>query len=257
MKGVLTALAAAFLVVLAMPATAQEPTADEIMDKVTNSDNLGFSTGEAQVKLTIMNKRGQERIRTVHSRSIDVDDLRWTLVTFIEPADVAGTKLLSKELKGESDLQYLYLPALKEKRRIAGSDKGESFMGTDFTYNDLEQRSMEEAKHTRLPDEKQSGIDCYIIESIPTGDDIEYGKLRVWVDKKDFIPLKVYFYDRKGNHLKTLVAQVVEPIGGKATITRLLMKNLKKGSKTIMELKSLDRSKKFPKALFDENVLDK
>lgn len=257
--GRIAMLAAGCFMILTWGATgnAEELTAAQIIDRVTNGDNLGFSNGEARVKLSIRNKRGQERVRIVNSKSIDKDGQRWTIVTFIEPADVAGTKLLSKEVKGGADLQYLYLPALKEKRRIAGSDKNESFMGTDFTYNDLEQNSLEEATHTRLPDEEHSGIPSYVIESVPTSDDADYSKVKVWVDKKDFLPLKIYFFDKKGNHQKTLVAKTIEPLDGKISVTSLMMKNVKKGTKTIMTLEALDRSKRFPEAIFDENKLDK
>jgi hypothetical protein len=236
---------------------AEELTAAQIMERVTDGDNLGFNNGEARVKLSIRNKRGQERVRTVNSKSIEKDGNRWTLVTFLEPADVAGTRLLSKEVKGGSDLQYLYLPALKEKRRIAGSDKNESFMGTDFTYNDLEQTNMEDATHTRLEDTQHSGIDCYLIETTPTDKGADYSKLKVWVDKQDYLPLKVHFFDKQGVHVKTLIAKMVEPLDGKLTITMLMMKNVKKGSKTTMEVEALDRSKVFPEAIFDENKLDK
>ncbi len=252
-------VAAGCIMLLAWGTTgkAEELTADQIMDRVTDGDNLGFSTGEARVKLSIRNKRGQERVRIVNSKSIEKEGNRWTLVTFLEPADVAGTRLLSKEVKDGSDLQYLYLPALKEKRRIAGSDKNESFMGTDFTYNDLEQKNLEEATHTRLSDSQQSGIACYLIETIPSDKDSDYGKIKVWVDKKDFLPLKIYFFDKKEKHHKTLIAKMVEPLDGKLSITMLMMKNVKKGTKTTMELQALDRSKKFPEAIFDENKLDK
>jgi hypothetical protein len=253
------ALLAGIMALMVGPVTlaAEELTAQQIIDRLTAGDNLGFGTGEARVKLTIANKRGQERVRMVNSKSIEHDGQRWTLVTFLEPADVAGTKLLSKEVKEGADLQYLYLPALKEKRRIAGSDKNESFMGTDFTYNDLEQSSMDNAAHTRLADAQHSKIDCYVVESIPADKESEYGKTVVWVDKADFLPLKIAFFDRKGEQVKTLIAQMIEPMDGKLTITRLMMKSLKKGSRTTMEIQALDRKKDFPEAIFDENRLDK
>jgi len=252
-----------FLLAVLVPPAAVEAappddglTARQIVDKVLAKDNV-FGAGQARLKLTIQNSKGQERVRVVDTRSIKVDDLRWTLVTFVEPADVAGTRLLAKEVKEGDDVQYLYLPALKEKRRIAGSEKNESFMGTDFTYNDLEQKGMEEGEHTRLADEQHSGIDCYRVDAVPKDKEDEYSKLELWIDKKDFIPLKIYFYDRKGTHMKTLVAQKVESIQGEMTVTKLMMKNVKKGTKTTMALDSLDRKKTFPKALFDEASLDK
>jgi len=257
---VLTVFSLILLFAISTTAQASPPddglTARQIVDKVLAKDNV-FGMGQARLKLTIQNSKGQERVRAVETRSITVDDLRWTLVTFVEPADVAGTRLLAKEAKDGDDLQYLYLPALKEKRRIAGSEKNESFMGTDFTYNDLEQKGMEEGDHTRLADEQHSGIDCFRIDAVPKDKDDEYSKLELWIDKKDFLPLKIYFYDRKGAHLKTLVAQKVETLQGEVTVTKLMMKNVKKGTKTTMVLETLDRKKSFPKAMFDENALDK
>jgi hypothetical protein len=254
------ALAAAALLA-AFPVFAQEfpdgLTAKQIADKVLDNDSLGFSNGQATITLTIQNKRGQERVRKLETKSMKVDGLQWTLATFLEPADVAGTKLLAKEVKDGSDLQYLYLPALKEKRRIAGSEKNESFMGTDFTYYDLEQRGIEDAEYTRLPDEKQSDIDCFRIESRGKDKDSPYSKLDMWVDKKDYLPLKIYFYDKSGEHVKTLVAQMVEPKGGIMTITKLMMKNVQKGSKTTMSMEQIDRTRTFPKSIFDENSFDK
>jgi len=253
----------AFALLLLCPLRAQADskddglTAQQIIDTSTSRENVGFSQGSARVKLVIRNKRGQERIRTIESKSIDVDGLRWTLATFVEPADVAGTKLLSKEVKEGPDLQYLYLPALKEKRRIAGSAKNESFMGTDFTYNDLEQSAVEESTYVRLADEEHSGLDCFRIDATPEDKDSDYSKLSLWIEKEDYIPIKIYFYDKKGDHLKTMIAQVIEPIDKEMTITKLMMKNVKRGSKTTMHMESIDRKKRHPKALFDENALDK
>jgi len=246
---------------LAAPAAADDfpdgLTAKQIVDRVLNSDTIGFGTGQATITLTIQNKRGQERVRKLETRGTKTDGLQWTLATFIEPADVAGTKLLAKEVKDGSDLQYLYLPALKEKRRIAGSEKNESFMGTDFTYYDLEQRGIEDGEYTRLPDQKHSDIDCFRIDSMPKEKDSPYSKLEQWIDNKDYLPLKIFFYDKKGEHVKTLVAQVVEKVGGQMTITRLLMKNVQKGSKTTMQIDKIDRTRTFPASVFDENSFDK
>lgn len=256
-----TMVSVAALAMLLVPFTAAAGddglTAQKIIDVLLEKDNSGFSKGQADIKLIIQNKRGQKRLRTISSKSIEVDGARWTLATFVEPADVAGTKLLSKENKTGADTQYLYLPALKEKRRIAGSAKNESFMGTDFTYNDMEQSAIEESSYTRLADEKHSGIECFRIDAVPNDKDSEYSKLELWIDKQDYMPLKIYFYDRKGEHLKTMIAQVVEPIGGEMTVTKLLMKNVKKGSRTTMVMEKLDRKQTYPKAIFDENSLDK
>ena len=242
---------------LAPAASGQELSAKEIVDRMLQGDYMAFDQGHAVVRMTLENKRGKQRIRKVESRGRSVNGLRTFVVTFLEPDDVAGTQMLSIERKGQEDLQYLYLASMKDKRLIAGSDKNDSFMGTDFTYADMEQRDIEDSTWTRLPDEEVSGIPAYHVVSQTLGKETSYGKVEVWIDRKDFLPLKVYYYDRKGALLKKLIAQQIEPKGGKLTITRLLMKNVQKETKTLIEMLSLDRTATFPDAIFSPDNLGK
>src|SRR5205814_5996835 len=128
-------------------------------------------------------------------------------VTFLAPADVAGTKFLSLEKANGGTEQHIYLPGLKRTRRIVGREREGSFMGSDFTYSDLSRKDDKGAKHEKLPDENIGSDATYVIESTPASvKDAGYSKVRAWVRKTDFVALRTKFYDASGKLVKTLYA---------------------------------------------------
>lgn len=138
------------------------------------------------------------------------------MITFFEsPPDVKGTGFLSWSYVDEDkdDDQWLYLPALRKVRRIAASNKGDSFMGSDFTYDDMGERKVEEDNHTLLKSENLKDTDCYVVESVPKKKGYIYSKKITWVYKANLIPIKVDYYDRKGRFLKTLETEW-QKVGG-------------------------------------------
>jgi len=241
-----------------LPASADDGrSAKEIIDQMTSGDSMAFDEGYAVIEMVIENKRGKKRIRKVESKGKKVDGLGRFVITFLEPDDVAGTQMLSIEVEDGDDLQYLYLASMKETRKIAGSDKNDNFMGTDFTFADMEQRDIEGSAYERLADTEASGIPAYHIIATPAAGTSEYSKLELWIDKKDHLPLKVYYYDGKDRLLKKMVSQKIEPKGGKPTITKLLMKNVQKGSRTTLKILKLERGAKIPDAVFNPDALGK
>ncbi len=240
------------------PAAADDGrSAKEIIDTVVNKDSMAFDEGYAVIEMVIENKRGKKRIRKVESKGKKIGGLGRFVITFLEPDDVAGTQMLSVEREGEDDLQYLYLNSMKETRKIAGADKNDNFMGTDFTFADMEQRDIEDAEYERLADTEASGIPAYHIIAKPNAGTSEYSKLELWIDKKDHLPLKVYYFDKKDRLLKKLIAKRIEPNGGKATIMKLLMKNVQKGTRTTLTILTLERGAKVPDGIFDPDSLGK
>ncbi|MFH1531783.1 MAG: outer membrane lipoprotein-sorting protein [Pseudomonadota bacterium] len=232
-------------------------TAKEIIDTMVNKDSMAFDEGYGVVEMVIENKRGKQRIRKVETKGKKVDGLGRFVLTFLEPDDVAGTQMLSIERKGEDDLQYLYLASMKETRKIAGADKNDNFMGTDFTFADMEQRDVEDAAYERLADTEVSKIPAYHIIAKPNAGTSEYSKLEMWIDQQDHLPLKIYYYDKKDQLLKKLIAKRIEPKGGKPTITKLLMMNVQKGSRTTLNILQLERGAKVPDGIFDPDALGK
>ena len=232
------------------------PTAQEIVDKVTDESRVGFDSGTATVRLRVTDRRGNVKEQVVKSEADKKDGLRRARITFLDPADVKGTVLLSLERKEGDDLQYLYLPALRRTRRIAGSAKQGRFMGTDFSYADLEFRDMKEGDLERMADEKAAGRDAFVVEVKPKASDEAYSRLLVWVDKTLWLALKMDFYDRRGRLLKTLSTQAIKKRKtGKAYSSRLKMKNVQDNTSTVILVESLEDDATLADSLFDSNLL--
>lgn len=131
-----------------------------------------------------------------------------SVLYFNEPATIKGAGLLSWKENGE-DNQWLYVPELKKLQRIASGSRKNYFMGTDFTYADLEGENLDKNKYTctSVVGCQKNKSKCYIIEAKPLDDaearNIGYSKRMLLVDTKDLITLKIVFFDLRGQKLKT------------------------------------------------------
>lgn len=258
MKWITTVLSAGFLLTLPPTGTADELTAQGIVDQMIDANNLSFERGKMDMKMVIQNKRGESRERSIRAFGKKENGLGKTRIEFIEPADVRGTTLLLLEQAGdEDDLQYLYLPAFKKTRRIAGSQKNGSFMGSDFTYADMESRDAQEGTKTRGTNETVGGQETFRISVQSTDAESDYSKVELWIHTTLFLPLKTEFYDRKGALLKVMQAKKIEKKNGEFVITHLRLKNIQKGSQTDLFVNTIDQSATFSDAVFDRSTLGK
>lgn len=210
-----------------------------------------------QVQMIITDKRGEERKRSIINRMKDSPKGGKTVVTFIKPDDVKGTKFLIVENKNGNDDQMLYMPALKKVKRITSKQKSGKFMGTDFTYADLQSHDPEKGTHTRLADETIDGHDCYKVRTIPKNpDEYDYSKIVYWVRKDNDIPVKSEFYDMSGELLKVLnVTKIEKDEKGNWVIRDSLMKNVQKNTSTRMKILQYKTDAKLSDDYFTERFL--
>jgi outer membrane lipoprotein-sorting protein len=177
-----------------------------------------------------------------------------TLVRFLSPANIKGTGFLSVD-----DNDWLYLPVLKKVRRIATKEKGGSFMGSDFSYDDVGGYSWEQDFHSKLLGiEEYEGHDCYILELIPKNpEDISYSKLKRWVDKENFYSMKTEYYDIHGDLLKIMYPSGFYRIEEFWISKRIEMQNVQKGSKTVIVIKETELNPKIPDNMFTTRQLER
>jgi len=167
--------------------------------------NGGFGDSTSRLRMTLRNRQGQVSERELRIRLLEVADGTKSLCIFDSPADVKQTILLTHTHKAAPDDQWLYLPALKRVRRIAAQNKSGSFMGSEFSYEDIATHVMEKYTYNWLRDEPCDGQDCYVIERRPIDSrNSGYTRQIVWLDKAEYRMLKVDYYDRKESLLKTL-----------------------------------------------------
>ena len=128
----------------------------------------GYGNLTANLKMTLRNKRGQESTREVRLKVIEVEgDGDRTMFVFDRPRDVKGTAFLVHAHKNEPDDQWLYLPALKRVKRISSSKQSGSFMGSEFSYEDLSAVEVEKYTHRYLRDEACGDLQCAVLERVP------------------------------------------------------------------------------------------
>jgi len=199
------------LILLILPFSLLAQTAEqrglEIAVEADRRDS-GFHDSSASLQMVLRNKQGQESIREIRVRTLEQqDDGDKSLTIFDEPADVKGTNFLSFTHKSGPDDQWLYLPALKRVKRISSRNKSGPFMGSEFAYEDLSSQEVEKFTYKYLRDESYEGMDCFVIERDPVDKYSGYTRQIVWIDKQEYRPHRIEFYDRKNALLKTLTYQ--------------------------------------------------
>jgi hypothetical protein len=229
------------LLLTAGAARADQPTARAVVDHVLESDPWGLSGAAISAHAVVRDKSGATRELTFSGRSHRYDGLlSKSLVRFSAPADIAGVGFLQIQAKGGDDDRFLYLPELKRSRRISGSNRGQSFMSTDFSYGDLDRRDLRNAAVRAHGEEALAGFPCWRITVEPSGTDASYARAELWVRKDNFVPLKMQMYSRSGSLLKTLTTQEVRRIHGRWFITRSTMVNEEAGRQTELAITQID-----------------
>jgi hypothetical protein len=244
-------------------APAEDEAARAILGKAKALDDTTrkWSEREQTMTLTIRGAGGGDRERVLQifdKRSPDGEDK--TISFFLSPAEVKGTGFLQLAHKSGDDDQWLYLPELKRTRRITSNLRDQSFMGTDFSYRDLEilneirNWTEKDAPAKVTGEEVVDGKPCHVIELAPTQEG-GYSKIVVWMDKELLVSRKMDFHDKGGKHVKTLLQGDVRDVGAVPTAHHLEMKNVEKGSSTDVKLTEVKYDSGLSEDLFTERQL--
>ena len=166
----------------------------------------GYGDSTANLRMILRNKEGQVSERQLRVRTLEVEeDGTKSLCIVDSPRDVKGTILLTHTHTVRPDDQWLFLPALERVKRIAAQNKSGSFMGSEFSYEDIATQTLEKYTYRWLRDEVFDEQPCYVIERRPTDRrNSGYTRQIVWMDKAHYRMLKVDDSDRKDSLLKTL-----------------------------------------------------
>jgi outer membrane lipoprotein-sorting protein len=232
-----------------------EPTAHEIMERVferPQPDDL-----EGSLTMTLENSRGDQRVRSVRQYIAQFAEGEKKILFFTAPADVRDTAFMNWSYTdpSRSDDQWIYLPALRSIRRISAEKKQDSFMGSDFTYDDLGERRPDLDTHRIIGTENIDGRTVYVVESVPQAGTSAYGSTRSWVASEIWIGLRREFLDSSGALLKTLEIDEYREIDGFMTITRMTMTDAKSGHSTMMELSDLRFNTGISEQTFTERTM--
>ncbi len=240
-------------------AFAQQPqlTGEQIAQRTLRGDAFGWDGAKTRLRMTLTERDGSARTRVMEILGRRSSGLLQTVVRFLSPQDVAGTAFLMLEQRGQRSEQHIYLPGLRRTRRIVGRETEGSFMGSDFTYADMQGVDPQHATHTRMPDEKVGPTACYVVESMIKPDARSaYAKTQSWVRTTDYLPLRTRFYDRAGKLLKTLYTRRVGELSGKPIVMEARMENQQTGHQTDLVVEAIERSDGLPDATFTPSALE-
>ncbi len=202
----------------------------------------GFGQFTADLKMVLRNKEGRESEREVSLKVLEMDgDGDRTLFVFDRPRDVRGTAFLVHAHIDEPDDQWLFLPALNRVKRISSSKQSGSFMGSEFSYEDLGAIEVAKFTHRLLRDEAYGELECTVSERIPLDSDSGYSRQLVWIDTEELRTVQVQYFDRGGQHLKTLVVEDFEKFLEQFWRgTKLTMSNHLTGKSTTLQWSNFD-----------------
>jgi len=219
------------------------------LDVARKMDEARRSSTEHNVMMmTLENSRGQQRVRTIEGWSHELNhEEEHRFAKFLEPADVKDTTLLTYDFDDKDDDIWLYLPALKKVKRILSSNKTDYFMGSDFTYWDMENVDLINWDYTLSATEDVDGVRCYVVSATPKNDEEAnesgYQKVVYWIGDGDWVPRKCEYTDAKGKLAKRLSLQDVRPTSPadpRPRAHRMVMENFLTKHRSTLDLTTLE-----------------
>jgi len=248
-----------FIFILSHLAYSQENlTADEIIRRSQAAFYYPGSDMKARVLMKLITKDGRERIRdfTMLRKNLDKGGEQRYFIYFYKPPDVKDMTFMVWKYPGKDDDRWLFIPAIKLVKRIAASDKRSSFVGSDFSFEDVSGRDAEEDNHSLLKEEMFNGKDTYVIKSVPKNEgSADYSYKVSWIDKESLIPLKEEYYDKRGELYKVFTADVVKEIQDFPTVTKRTMKNVQSGHRTEVTFEEVGYNNGIGDEIFSERYL--
>ncbi|MFH1278554.1 MAG: outer membrane lipoprotein-sorting protein [Candidatus Eisenbacteria bacterium] len=252
--GLITAAVLAAGILAAGPASAED--AAELMKTAHLNLYYTGNDGKAKVSMELKDKNGKVRIREFVMLRLDLEEggaqKYWTY--FLEPGDVRGTTFMVWKEAEKDDSRWIYIPAIDLVRRISSSDKGSSFVGSDFSYEDVSGRHWTDDNHTLLREEEKDGRSFYVIESVPKEKD-SFARKLTWIGKDNMLPEREEYYDTKGVLERLFEAEEIKDVDGFTTISKRRMTNVKKEHSTLVEFKDIRYDIGVDEGLFTERYL--
>jgi hypothetical protein len=205
---------------------------------------------EAQRRTNTKSQRYEGLLQVLDAKG-KVADKRWifmrlgshgnskAVLRFVAPPEVKGVALLIVNHPDRASDQWMWTPALQRERRIALQDRSTRFFGTDFSFEDLEERDVEQYNYRLLGEEPIDGIISWKIESVPSEKKTsQYTKSIIWVRRDNYAVAQIENYV-KNDVVRRLRYTDFAQVQGVWTGRRLEMHDLRKNSRTILTLEKL------------------
>ena len=205
------------------------------------------------ISMTLINSKGKKRTNKMISKSKDRNKKQ--IMWFLEPKGDRGVAFLKIEIQDKDDQMKMWLPAFKKVRRISSKKKGDSFMGSDLSYEDLSNRDVKHNNFKKLFDEIIDDKGYYVLETKPKKElNSFYSKHISWVNKENMTILKEESYDKKGE-LKKKKSFKYEYINSYFIATSITVEDVQKEHITKVFMSDISVDNDLPESLFHERSL--
>jgi outer membrane lipoprotein-sorting protein len=222
-------------------------------------NRVAADTVSTRSRMVITAKNGSttERLIDQYAKD-DANGNARAVIVFQRPANVAGTRFLTMDKAAGGSDRWIYLPGLGKVRRVAASESGGSFMGTDFSYDDISStdRDVNLDTHTILREEPLNGLSCYVIQSIPADSAYQYSKTITWIDKSASLIYKTEMYDRRGALSKVMEMSDFKDQQGRITPMQMKIATLAAGTSTTVYVDIMKYDDPIPEAVFTTAYLE-
>ncbi len=221
-----------------------------VASAVTSAQDVRQIVDEAQRRSAASSQRYEGLLQVFEAKG-KVSDKRWTLerlgshgnskaiLRFTAPPEVKGVALLVVNHPDRASDQWMWTPAIERDRRIALQDRSTRFFGTDFSFEDLEERDVNQYDYQLLGDETVDGAACWKIQSVPKErKSSQYTRSIVWIRKDNYAFARIESYT-KDTAIRRLDYSDIQNVQGIWTARRLEMTDLRRGSRTRLTLDKL------------------
>jgi outer membrane lipoprotein-sorting protein len=236
----------------------QEPSAAGIVQKVLLADPWGLSGAEVSARALLIDKKGSQSEIAFGAKSKQHSPpLTKSILRFSAPSELAGAGFLQIQRSDGDDDRFLFLPELKRSRRVSGTLRSGAFMGTDFTFADLDRRDLRESSASLRGRETIGKYSCYVVDVVSKRDDSPYSHVEISVREDNFLPLRMKMYDHARVLFKTFEAQEVKRVSGAWFISKSKMLNHLQKHSTELVLEKIEVKSDFPDDEFTVRALEK
>lgn len=232
----------AALVGLLLVGSLRAEDAGEIMKKSHMAYYYAGNDGISEVDMLIVDKKGRERVRRFTMFRLDQEDGgdQKYYTYFHEPSDVRRLTFMVYKSADGQDQRWLYVPSIDLIKQISADDENSSFVGSDFTYEDVSGRLWTRDTHTLVSEDKVNEAPVWVIESVPQDQGYQgYARKLSFIAQDSYLPLREEYYDKKGELERIFTAEKVEAVEGIETITSRKMENVKKSRYTMVSFSSI------------------
>ncbi|MCL2266715.1 MAG: outer membrane lipoprotein-sorting protein [Treponema sp.] len=233
--------------------------AQDAVSIMTSARNrVQIDTISSRSRMVITARNGSTTERVIDQYSKDGQNGSRTVIVFQSPANVAGTRFLTMDTaSGGSDL-WIFLPSLGRVRRVAASESSGSFMGTDFSYDDMSfmDRDVSLDTHTLVREESLNSRACYVVRSVPLDRSWQYSATVTWIDKANFLIYKTEMYNNRNELIKVMEMSDFREVQGRLTPMQTKVSTVTAGTSTTIFIDILRYNDNIPESVFTTSYLE-